>query len=236
MNRIGYGNQIITDGLVLHLDAANPQSYDGNSNIWRDLSGNNLHATLYNGTGYNNSNKGNILFDGVDDYGIIPASDKTILSTLTLEICFNRTQIATTTTPYDRIFQKNGGYSGAPVIGYHLGEGDPSGLILGISFGSLITDNIFININTLITIGQWYYVSTTIDTLNNLKNYVNGQFVTSTLNTLPQPIYQNNNTFTIAVGDDREFAGKFSSIKLYNRSLSQNEILQNYNVIKNRFI
>jgi len=44
---VGYGiKPIITDGLVLHLDAGNPKSYSGSGTTWFDLSKNNNNATL----------------------------------------------------------------------------------------------------------------------------------------------------------------------------------------------
>ena len=36
---IDYNNVIVTDGLVLYLDAANSRSYSGSGNTWLDLSG-----------------------------------------------------------------------------------------------------------------------------------------------------------------------------------------------------
>jgi type IV pilus assembly protein PilA len=49
---------IVTNGLVLNLDAGNPASYPGTGNTWFDLSGNNNHGTLVNGVGYNSDNGG----------------------------------------------------------------------------------------------------------------------------------------------------------------------------------
>ena len=43
--------KIPTDGLMLHLDASNPQSNRGNVGVWYDISGNNRHATMVNGMG-----------------------------------------------------------------------------------------------------------------------------------------------------------------------------------------
>ncbi len=55
----GQGN-IVTSGLVLNLDAANPRSYEPpyNGVTWRDLSGNGRNGTLTNGPTYNSSNGG----------------------------------------------------------------------------------------------------------------------------------------------------------------------------------
>jgi hypothetical protein len=37
---ISYNPRIVTDGLVLALDAGNPKSYPGSGTAWTDLSGN----------------------------------------------------------------------------------------------------------------------------------------------------------------------------------------------------
>ena len=41
-----YNANIVTDGLVLCLDAANPRSYSLSDDTWYDLSGNSSNATL----------------------------------------------------------------------------------------------------------------------------------------------------------------------------------------------
>jgi hypothetical protein len=64
------GPKIVTNGLVLCLDAANRKSYPGSGTTWNDLSGNGNVATLVNGVGYNSNNGGSLTFDGVDDYAI----------------------------------------------------------------------------------------------------------------------------------------------------------------------
>ena len=40
------GPKLVTKGLVLALDAADPNSYPGSGTTWSDLTGNNLDATL----------------------------------------------------------------------------------------------------------------------------------------------------------------------------------------------
>ena len=64
---IDSNQKIVTNGLVLHLDAAQRRSYSGTGTNWRDLiSG--VNATLTNGAVFNSSNGGNVSFDGVDDF------------------------------------------------------------------------------------------------------------------------------------------------------------------------
>ena len=60
-----YGPKIITNGLVLYLDAANRNSYPGSGTTCTDLSGNNNNFTLVKGPTFSLGNMGNIVFDGV---------------------------------------------------------------------------------------------------------------------------------------------------------------------------
>jgi hypothetical protein len=66
--RIAYYGGIVTNGLVLALDAAKKDSYPGSGTLWRDISGNGNNGTLTNGPTFNSGNGGSIVFDGVNDY------------------------------------------------------------------------------------------------------------------------------------------------------------------------
>jgi hypothetical protein len=61
--------KIVTNGLVLCLDAADRTSYLGSGTTWFDLAGSN-NGTLTNGPTFNSTNGGSIVFDGVDDYAV----------------------------------------------------------------------------------------------------------------------------------------------------------------------
>ena len=63
-----YGPRIVSNGLVLCLDAANKRSYPGTGTTWTDLSGNSNNGTLTNGPTFSAGNMGSILFDGTNDY------------------------------------------------------------------------------------------------------------------------------------------------------------------------
>ena len=63
-----YNPRIVTDGLVLALDAGNTKSYPGSGSTWTDLSGNGNNGTLAGGVGYSSSNGGSLTFDGSNDY------------------------------------------------------------------------------------------------------------------------------------------------------------------------
>ena len=61
----GYGPSIITDGLVLNLDAANKRSYPGSGTTWHDLTKNKVIGTLTNGPTYSG---GSLVFNGTSSY------------------------------------------------------------------------------------------------------------------------------------------------------------------------
>ena len=65
-----YSPKIITDGLVLYLDAANPYSYVSGSTVWNDISRTMTSGSLINGPTFSSANNGSIVFDGVNDYVI----------------------------------------------------------------------------------------------------------------------------------------------------------------------
>jgi hypothetical protein len=69
-----YSPKIVTDGLVLSLDAADKNSYIGSGTTWTDLSANGHVGTLTNGPTFDSNNGGAIDFDGDNDYVTVPDS------------------------------------------------------------------------------------------------------------------------------------------------------------------
>ena len=65
---LSHSPSIITDSLILCLDAANTKSYPGSGATWTDLSGNGNNVTLTNGPTYSSVDGGSIVFDGTNDY------------------------------------------------------------------------------------------------------------------------------------------------------------------------
>ena len=80
------------EGLILSLDASNYRSYTGSGTSWYDLSSNNITATLTNGPTYSATNAGNIVFDGTNDYAVMPFT--TILNDCTFNFWFKATSTA----------------------------------------------------------------------------------------------------------------------------------------------
>jgi hypothetical protein len=59
-----YSPKIVTDGLVLYLDAANSKSYPGSGTTWGDLSRSQNNGALVNGPTFSSANNGILTFNG----------------------------------------------------------------------------------------------------------------------------------------------------------------------------
>jgi hypothetical protein len=78
---LAHSPSIVTNGLVLCVDAGNPRSYSGSGTQWNDATSSGFNFTLTNGPVYSSSNLGSFTFDGVNDFA--SASDNTALNTQT---------------------------------------------------------------------------------------------------------------------------------------------------------
>ena len=78
---------IVTENLVLYLDAGNNASYPGSGTTWYDLVGNS-NGILTNGPVFNTGNGGNIVFDGINDY-VDFGNILNLTSNFTLSTTFN---------------------------------------------------------------------------------------------------------------------------------------------------
>jgi len=234
------GPDIVTDGLVLALDAGSTKSYSELGTTWTDLSGNGNTGTLTNGPTFNSADGGSIVFDGIDDF--ISGSDVPFrfANTFTLDVAvyFNGANINGVI-----IGKRNGNpfnqynmniSSGNPYTGgvgkvatfFARGDGSVPDITLNYTLPSAGIYNIVASINT-----------------NSQTLYVNGVArATSSINIL-------SNTFNISgrdllIGAARDnagtgiiapFPGNIYTTKIYNRALTAEEISQNFNAQRSRF-
>ena len=210
---LNYSPRIVRDGLVLALDAADKNSYPGSGTTWYDLSGNGNHATLYNGPTFSTSNIGCFTFDGSNDYADISLNLRTSNNTIMV--------IGRYVSLTGRIL---GGISNNYLCGtwntytsQFFGEGWISG-----PYGSQDTN--------------WhiYHGSTNnggSGTPSGTKFYNN-----STELVVGSGGYGPNG---IRIGSDgvyNEYANcQVAYVAAYNKCLSKEEVLQNYNAFKTRF-
>jgi hypothetical protein len=213
----GVGPNLVRDGLVLYLDAANPKSYPGSGTIWNDLTGGGNNGTLVNGVGYTSDNGGAMVFDGVDDYAQTNFSINGKVATISVWCNVNATGTAYL------VSQSSGFGNGRFLINTTVNLNE-----LSIRFGQ----------NTLqveLDFEKWNLVSVTRD-VNGLVNcYVNAEFINS---------FVNVNNFTPDIFFDiggsryvssRFFNGKIAQTSIYNRTLTPTEIQQNFNSNRGRF-
>ena len=221
-----YKGPIVTNGLVLALDAGNLVSYGGTGTSWKDLTANANNGTLTNGANYSSLDGGSIVFDGTDDYVYVaPTSSTNISDTMTAEVWVYYQ------SGNGRIFQKDdnntgqftrcweiGGYQGQFRIEMWHSNGNTT-----LGFGNSLTVN------------SWTHLSMTFDGVN-IKLYQNSVLV-STVN-FPGDIRTDINT-PINLGgrwsSNEYLNGRISRAQLYNRALSANEVQQNYNAQRGRF-
>lgn len=237
-----YGN-IITDGLVLNLDATNPQSYPGTGTTWFDRSGYNNNGTLTNGPAYlQERGRGTIVFDGVNDYAGLPSGNITAGSVSMFFWISGSYQ-----NYYLSVFERNS------VTGTGLTTPIPSNGWVQVGFMAVSgSSNKFVINGTVYNAngaGSFPYDNATYKPIFWMGNVVpfGGNSTPNTSFHL-QPgggAYGGFNwvdfTYktigvTATAGNQRYFSGGISSALIYNRMLSDQEVLQNYNALKSRFV
>jgi hypothetical protein len=209
--------KIITDGLVLALDAGNVKSYPGSGTTWNDLSGNNNNGTLTNGPTFDGANGGSVVFDGVNDYVSLASAVNTNES-FTLVFWAVRTADANPTL-----------FSGTAASGYLQIRMGASNVSLVKSFVVELGNFGASSAVSLNTIAQ--IVLTRTGTTYTV--YVDGQ-QKGTL-TIAQTYTTTNTTIGINSSNSEPFTGRVYQFLYYNRVLTPNEILQNFNATRSRF-
>ena len=216
-----YNPRIVTDGLVLCLDAGNTKSYPGSGTTWTDLSGNGNNGTLVNNVGYSN---GALSFDGVDDYASF-VSNPSLTNQITVEVWVQ----LSSTTP-------NG-------TGWILGRENSYRMIYSTGSFSWIcattnngwyTTGTNISATSVTPYTQTYQVVGTYNGSNN-KIYVNGELKSTGANISGNILTDGNYNLMRSEAAMEYGKGNLYSHKLYNRGLTAAEIQQNYLATKSRY-
>lgn len=216
----------IWPNILVNLDATNVGSYPGTGTTWFDLSGNNNNATLFNGSSFDTDVRGNIRFDGNDDYSDIQINGITSnIITIEMVVRWNRFNggMFWGFNTYDIWTNGNG-------LGYNTGGGD----LYGISGGRVAALNLINNYKVyhFVVIG-----SGNIPTFNRI--YINGN-----VETLSQQGGNTTNANGFNSGGLRISGwrnGGYSNdmniplIRIYNRQLSDSEINSSAAIFKARF-
>jgi hypothetical protein len=249
------GPKIVTDGLVLCLDAANRKSYPGSGSTWYDLSGNNYHGSINGATFADNT----FNFDGTDDYIDLSSHASNLIfdSPVTINsFVFPTSDISVSNT----ILSLSNGISDIStdnLDGFYMRYGAVTTSMTNETFTlqksvNQQTPNVqsTVNVDGDLSLGNTYrnkwvnYVARSNSTSWNIK-------VNDTSLTLTGSSYWNGNLFgfgediipksKVGIGcilrDDvvQVFNGKIAMVSIYNRELTDAELTQNYNALKGRY-
>jgi len=230
-----YSPKVVTEGLVLYLDAANTKSYPSSGTTWSDLSRTGVNGTLINGPTFNSGNGGSIVFDGVNDYvdcGNIFNFERT--DSFSINAWVNITSLSLFRIIIAKMDISFRGY--AFIV-------DPNGELVFILRNTPTTNSLLVRTNiNLVSTNNWFNITVTYSG-NSLPSGVNFY-----INSTPHPVATIvNNTLTqtiissasLAIGrrasNDSFILGRIAQTTIYNRALTAQEVLQNYNATKSRF-
>jgi len=225
---LAHSPRIVTDGLVLCLDAANPKSYPGSGTVWTDLSGNNTNGTLVNGVTFDTNNFGSMSFDGVNDYVSISNPEYTLggSNSYTFDFFIKLPHSANNQTIFS-----NGNLSTNGIWFFKR----RSGLDNKLTFhGYSLNPRIDVLSNDIIPDNENCSVSLSFNGVNLYKIYINGNLQNSTT-TNPVTAGTGNSFIGSTSGTGNFLSGNVSIGKIYNRTLSDSEIQQNFNALRGRF-
>ena len=217
-----YNARIVSDKLMLHLDAANTKSYIGSGTSWVDISGKGNNGTLTNGPTFSSDNLGSIVFDGSNDRVILNSSFQVSTSvTYSFEAWIYKT--ATGTNNAGMLI--SGGYGGDK-DGIIIASEEFSGTTIRIASQNGDVNAVYYNgisqplsgsngTNVTFNLNEWIHVAVTgitVDSTDGAAHHI-GQ--------------NNNNT--------NEFTGRIANLKVYDRELTATEVKQNYDALRGRF-
>jgi len=234
------GPNIIKNGLVFAVDAADKNSYISGSGTWTDLAGSN-NGTLINGPTFDSGNGGSIQLDGANDkitIGNVGGNANCISVWVELPSAVT---------------------AASPAKGLLCISGDSGTTQGGIGFGSIAgaatNETIMImDGNNTLQYGRTYTRDNLSAGWNNIVINWNGTNYDFYINGSYSTTYEGNfvdlndghvsllpaSNVVLGMGwfDNitQVFEGKFATCAIYNSSLTAAQILQNYNALKNRFI
>jgi len=246
------GENIVRDGLVLYLDAKH--SYPSKTGIgtttsgaaapagsstdpdvynWYDMSGYENNGTLINNVGYNAANGGSLVFDGLNDYVSISNSPTVNPNSSSFSIIvWINSDPSNGGDNWDLWVAKR--VSGSN--GYYLGVNYPDGakFILG-NDASQRTDTGYVSY----TYNTWAMFTAILNRETNTQTIIKNNYQETATVTPAGGNYFNTGVLSIGgdIGNGSQFYvnGKISVVQIYNKALTQEEVLQNYNAYKSRF-
>jgi hypothetical protein len=216
-------SSMVNQGLTAYYDFSNPNCYPGSGTTIYDLSGYNNNGTLTNGTSFDTTNGGALVFDGVDDY-------VQFTSTYAGTICFWGIADVGATEGLQALVGQSA--TGDNSLRFFGGSFFGSGSIHGMNGGNN-NDYQFGYPNQFMINGTSSLSSIVIGSNYPYFQVPNGR-------TLTQNFYVgaigNMNVSTLShIFNNRVYKGKMFKIMIYNRQLTNSELQQNFNAFKAQY-
>ena len=233
---IGYGPRVVTDGLVLALDAGDTNSYPGSGTTWTDLVGNGYNATLINSPSHN-SEIGYISFDGTNQYAthtlpLVQGGQEDF----TFELMFR--MVTLPTAGYAANGHIWGGENGNDIVLY-VNPASSSESTLNLVYDDSRYSGAGHFTNGTITANTWvHWVCQGRESDNTIAHYINGQLDKTFTAVLSGQESKPRNADGMIAYDSRYLGYSeldVAVIREYHRILTAQEIQQNYNALRGRF-
>lgn len=210
---------LVTDGLTLRLDAGNATSYGGSGTTWTDIAGTQQNITLVNSPSYTSGTPSYFTFNGSSQYGY--GSGAVLTSTsYTKSVWF-----------YLNSYSPNNNLVSSATGGHFMFMAATNKIYSGHANWS----NYLAYPSTgTISLSTWYNVTLTFNTTDGMTLYING--IQDSTYTADKNAHGGNSSTDIAsFGGSNLLDGRISKVYCYNRSLTSEEVLQNYNFDKAEF-
>jgi hypothetical protein len=258
----GLKKGIVENGLILYLDAGNTQSYPGTGTLWTDLTNNASIATLTNGPVFNPANGGSIVFDGTNDFAPIsgpnfftipnpnPAQENksptfSVAPWYSVYDNFTYEFVCKPTSTVTIVPQSTGGTPGTSGQKYITSSNKSTD---AINYGNFVI-SVGTNAIQVFDHGDAYMpcllshtvtISTTVNISITVINkrpslYINGVFIKNGLTSPKTKVELSALGPSVNTSVYGRFSGNVSIFNYYNRTLSSQEVIQNYNATKKRY-
>ena len=235
---LAHSPKIVTDGLVLCLDAGNTKSYPGSGTDWSDLSGNGNNGNLQNMDGANldSANGGSLTFDGSNEYATI-LDDPTFTVTETTICSWFNASVIYDASSSSRAVISSYDASGRQYYGLRIDSLESNNKLYTYYDDSAGYGFSILRGTTNLLENTWYYGCMTWKSGTFHRVYLNGMqeaeetnVATTTLN-ISTAFYVGKD-FALSTG---YFNGNIAQGSIYNRALSASEVKQNFNALRGRF-
>ena len=211
--------RIVTNGLIMYVDAANSRSYSGSGLTANGLVGG-IGGTLVNGVGFGTTNNGFFTFDGSNDYINFGNNSTLYQNSGTLSVW---TKASSPGSGFRGIIARQGAY------GFFYQDS----VLVAYDWGGNVTRSTGINIadNTWKNVVMTYQSGVNDGTII----YLNGVSVLTT--TISISLFPTDYLYGGAEANAGQYAAcQISSLNMYSRVLTAQEVLQNYNATKKRYV